>query len=104
MFEFARLVASFVEQLADAWSDLRAVELDARHHRLVRQRTVCVFQIEPGEAERLNRRRDLARDRLRRSDLQRAVWSGFALELRAGRGWPSALRADARHQFGVTGP
>ena len=46
-------VSRRIEQLPHQRRDLRAVELEARHLRLVRQRAVAVFQVEPGEAERL---------------------------------------------------
>src|SRR5262249_40058330 len=69
-------------------------KLDAAHHLLVRQRTGAVFHSEAREPERLHRRGDLARHRLRRADIERAVLD-LLLEFRAPHRSPAAFGADA---------
>ena len=63
----------------------------------------AVFHVEARDAESLHGRGDLARDRLRRADVERAV-IGFAVELRASHRRPAALGADPVAHALVVGP
>src|SRR5260370_30947423 len=61
------------EQVADTRDDLRAVEVDVRHERVVGEASHPVFQIETGRAEVREVRRDLLGHGLRGPDVQRPL-------------------------------
>jgi len=50
------------QQLADAWDDLRAEQLDARHESIVWQRAGAVLHVEAREPEQLGGFRNLRRN------------------------------------------
>src|ERR1022692_797556 len=88
----ARLLAGWSpesgEHVADQRDHFSAVELDAAHQLLVRQRAGAILHVEAGDAEDLRGRGDLTSDRLRRAAVQRAP-IGFLVELRAADRTPS---------------
>src|SRR5580704_16293924 len=82
------------EHIPHQRNHLAAIKLDAAHELVVRERAGAVFKVEAHDAERLGGRGDLAGDRLRRAEMERAALD-LAIEFGAPDRRPAALGADA---------
>ena len=89
----ARREGRLAHHLPHQRHDLPPVKLDAAHRLLVRQRPRAVLHGEAGKIEHLDGAGDLARHRLGRADIERAVLD-LALEVGAAHRRPAALGAD----------
>src|ERR1700730_5802103 len=92
------------QELADAWHDLGAVQLDVGHECFMGQPSHAVFQVEAVRTERNEIRCDLLRDGFWRTDVEGSPWPDLVEEGVLGRDGESADLAEAADDLQVARP
>src|SRR5882724_6524984 len=92
------------QELADAWDDLGAVQLDVGDECSMRETPHAVFQIEAVRAETGQILSDLLRDGLWRPDVERSLWPDLLHEGFLGGDCESARLAHVADDLQVVRP